>query len=94
MLTTEPLDTTIIVDVLTDLSTPFGYLTNAIPTPTTLTYAAPVGWHGIIRNLLAPSIRATGPVSRTSGLHFYETALHRADVLTHTRVGRRELAGE
>ena len=94
MLMTEPLDTTIIVDVLTDLSTPFSYLTNSDTDTDNTNLRSARRWAWYYKEPVCPKYWSDRSCKSNFRLHFYETALHRADVLTHTRVGRRELAGE
>lgn len=94
MLTTEPLDTTNIVDVPADLSTPFDYLTNSDTDADNADLRSARRWAWYCKDPACPKYWSAWSCKSNFWLHLYETAVHRADVRTHTRVGRRELARE
>jgi hypothetical protein len=94
LLTTEPLDTANIVDVPADLSTPFDYLTNSDTDADNADLCSARRWTWYCKDPACPKYWSAWSCKSNFWLHLYETAVHRADVRTHTRVGRRELAKE
>jgi hypothetical protein len=94
MLTTEPLDTANIVDVPADLSTPFDYLTNGDTDADNADLCSARRWAWYYKDPACPKYWSAWSCKSNFWLHLYETAVHRADVRTHIRVGRRELARE
>jgi hypothetical protein len=92
MLTTEPLDSTNIVDAPADLSTPFDYLTNSDTDTDNADLGSARRWAWYCKDPECPKYWSAWSSKSNFWLHLYETAVHRADVRTHTRVGRRELA--
>jgi hypothetical protein len=92
MLTTEPLDTTNTVDVPADLSTPFDYLTNSNTDADNADLGGARWWAWYCKDPACPKYWSAWSVKSNFWLHLYETAVHRADVRTHTRVRRQELA--
>jgi hypothetical protein len=91
MLTTEPLDTANIIDVPANLSTPFDYLTNCDTDAGNAGLGSARRWTWYCKDPACPKYWSAWS---NFWLHLYETAVHRADVRTHIRVGRRELARE
>jgi hypothetical protein len=94
MLTTKPFDTTNIVDVLADLSTPFGYLTNSDTDTDNANLRCARQWAWYYREPACPKYWSDWSCKSNFWMYLYEMAVHRADVRTHTRVGRRELVRE
>ncbi len=94
MLTTELLDTTDIDVPPTDLSTPFDYLTNSDTDAENADLCGARRWAWYCKDPACPKYWIAWSCKSNFWLHLYETAVHRADVRTHTRVGRRELARE
>ena len=94
MLTTEPLDTAKIVDVPADLSTLFDYLTNSDTDADNVDLCSSRRWAWYCKDPACHKCWSAWSCKSNFWLHRYETAVHRADVRTHTRVGRRELARE
>ena len=94
MLTTELLDTADIDVPPTDLSTPFDYLTNSDTDADNSDLYGARRWAWYCKDPACPRYWVAWLCKSNFWLHLYETAVHRADVRTHTRVGRRELARE
>jgi hypothetical protein len=94
MLTTEPLDNTNIVDVPADLSTPFDYLTNSDTDVDNADLHSARRWAWYCKDPACPKYWSAWSCKSNFWLHPHETAVHRVDVRTHTRVGHRELARE
>ena len=92
MLTTELLDTAGIDVPPTDLSTPFDYLTNSDTDADNADLCGARRWAWYCKDPACPKYWVAWSCKSNFWLHLYETAVHRADVRTHTRVGRRELA--
>jgi hypothetical protein len=84
MLTTEPLDTTIMVDVLTDLSTPFDYLTDSDADTDNTNLRSARRWAWYCKEPVCPKYWSDWSCKSNFWLYLYETALHCADVRTHT----------
>ena len=93
MFTTEPLDTANIVDVPADLSTPFDYLTDSDTDADNADLCSARRWAWYCEDPACPKYWSAWPCKSNSWLHLYETAVHRADVRTHTQ-GRTSRAGE
>ncbi|KAI5863308.1 hypothetical protein GGS23DRAFT_566343 [Durotheca rogersii] len=94
MLTTEPLDIADIVGVPVDLATPFDYLTNSDTDADNAELRSARRWAWYCKDPACPKYWSSWSCKSNFWLHLYETDVHRADVRTHTRVGRRELAKE
>jgi hypothetical protein len=94
MLITEPLDIANIIDVPVDLSTLFDYLMDSGTNADNADLRKAVSGHGTARTPRVLSIVSAWSYKSNFWLHLYETAVYRADVRTHIRVGRRELAKE
>lgn len=94
ILTTEPLDTANVVDIPTNLSTLFDYLTNSDTDADNADLCSARRWAWYCKDPACPKYWSAWSCKSNFWLHLYETAVHRADVRTHTRVGRRELARE
>jgi hypothetical protein len=86
MLTTEPLDTTNIVNALTDLPTHFAYLTNSDTETDNSNLCSARRWAWYYKEPACPKY--------WSDWSCKSAVVHRADLRTHTRVVRRELARE
>ncbi len=94
MLTTEPLDTADIIDIPTDLSTPFDYLTTSDTDADNAALCCAHRWAWYCKNPACPKYWSAWSCKSNFWLHLYETAVHRADIRTHTQVGRRKLVRE
>jgi hypothetical protein len=94
MFTTEPLDTANIVDVPADLSTPFDYLTESDTDADNADMCSAHRWAWYCGDPACPKYWSAWPCKSNSWLHLYETAVHDADVRTHTHTGRTSRAGE
>jgi hypothetical protein len=95
MLTTEALDTANIDDVNIDLSTPFNYQTTSDTDADNADLSQTRRrWVWYCKDRACTKYWSSWSDKSNFWLHLYETAVHRADERTHTRVGRRELARE
>ncbi|PMD16204.1 hypothetical protein NA56DRAFT_709010 [Hyaloscypha hepaticicola] len=92
MLTTEPLDTTNTVDIPADISTPFDYLTNSDTDADNADLGSARRWAWYCKDPACPKYWSAWSSKSNFWLHLYETAVHRADVRTHT--GKTSTAGE
>lgn len=92
MLTTELLDTADIGNVPANLSAPFDYLTSSDTDADNADLCSTRRWVWYCKDPACPRYWGAWTCKSNFWLHLYETSVHRADLRTHTRVGRRELA--
>ncbi len=94
MLTTQLLDTAPLNEVPARLSTPFDYLTTSDTDADNADLPRTRRWAWYCKDPACPKYWMAWLCKSNFWLHLYETAVHREDVRTHTRAGRRELARE
>lgn len=96
MLTTEPLDIANIdtVNIIDVANAPFDYMTNSDTDTDNADLSRTRRWAWYCKDPVCPKYWSAWSCKSNFWLHLYETDVHRADVRTHTRVGRRELAKE
>ncbi|TRX96528.1 hypothetical protein FHL15_002800 [Xylaria flabelliformis] len=96
MLTTEPLssDTTTDVLVIARTSAQFDYLTSSDTDADNADLFPTHRWAWYCKDPTCPQYWSAWSCKSNFWLHLFETEVHRADLRTHTRVGRRNLARE